>query len=510
MKFNVLLLVAIGSLTSAIPFKEYGNPHPGYKELYVDHRTKQPKVVELYVDHKTKQPKVSYNKNVNPYLVCKKFDIGCKVEQSKLCYDEVFNCFTANYILKYMDCIKLIDFCSDIWLNNNNNYKPTPTPNSKPTSTPTPNTNTNPILIPTPIPINSEPVINSFEPTKENVKIIGRAKYMDNSLWVGHTDSGIEFKMNGKSVSIVVSTDSVYGSSGKYTPARLLVFGDGNVVVDAVTTENPTVLNVEFEEAGEHIVRLLKTSECQDGSVYIDEIKTDSQVISPTPSKDRKIEFIGDSITCGVGALEKDCEYYSTSADGINLYAYKVAQKLNADYSIFSFGGFGVYSGFRGEPVRKVDITVPVYYEKLGRLNWNFDHPENTTTAISSIDWDPTEFEPDLIIVNLGTNDAFYINSLSEDLREGEQINFIHPNAEILCTIGMMGQFLYQEIENAVTAYVNETHDAKVNAFLLSEDNIEKNGPGFYGHPSILSHIDAANEIIIRFLIQMLTSVKLF
>ncbi|ORX83694.1 hypothetical protein BCR32DRAFT_326256 [Anaeromyces robustus] len=495
MKSYILLLTAISGLASAIPF------------------------TNIKID--------------NPYLVCKKFDINCKIEQSKLCYDEVFDCFKTNY-QQFMNCIMLSNLCNEIWLNNNNSNNNN---NDKPTSEPQPtqisepvNTEPQPTQISEPVntepqptqisePVNtepqptqiSEPVINnSFEPTKDNVKIIGRAKYMNNSLWVGHTDSGIEFKINGKTVTIVVSTDGIYGSSSEENPAHILVYGDDKLILDTYTTENPKELNVEFDEIGEHIVRLIKISECQYGSIYIDEIKTDSNVITPTSPKDKKIEFIGDSITSAFGSVENLGPCFTSFEDGTKSYAYKVAQKFNVDYSIFSFSSYGIYSGYLGEPIRVTDFLIPPIYEKLGRLNWNFDYPENTTLAMSSVDWDAKEFEPDLIVINLGTNDAFYINSLSdENLRATEQINFtnaykdfitqvrsVHPNSEILCTIGSMGQFLYQEIENAVHAYVNETNDLKINAFQLNEQDIEKNGEGFFGHPGILSQVDSAYETI--------------
>jgi len=446
MKLNLLLLTAFGGLASAIPLSD--------------------KIV--------------------PKSECKKSDDNCKLEQSKLCFKDVLECLNTND--KYMDCIELANSCNDIWRIDGN--KPTPVPKQ---------------LKPEP----SKPKENVFEPTKQNVKIIGRAKYMGDALWVGNTDSGIEFKINGKKATIVVATDSIYGSSDPNTYAHILVYGDGKLVVDTLTSEDIMDVDVEFEKVGEHVVRLLKVTECQDGSIFINEIRTDSKVIAPTPPKSKKIEFIGDSITCGVGALEKEGNSLSTSANGINSYAYVAAEKLDADFSIFSYGGYGIYSVFKGRPDHMEDYLIPNLYGKLGQLEWNFVHPEATEVAMNSVEWDASEFEPDLIVINLGTNDKFYINSVSEDLREAEQIKFseaykdfiaqirsVHPNAEILCTLGMMGQFLYEEIENAVDAYVKETGDTKVNAFPLSEEDIEKNGAGFSGHPGVKSHLVAADELI--------------
>ncbi|ORX65059.1 hypothetical protein BCR32DRAFT_272858 [Anaeromyces robustus] len=454
MKFNLLLLAAISNLTLAIP--------------------------------------LSNEKNDNPYLVCKKNDFNCKIEQSKICYQDVYSCFKTNS-KKYMDCIKLSNLCSEIWLNNKPEPQPTQTNEQEPQ--------------PTQI---NEPVINSFEPIKDNVKIIGRAKYINDSLWFGQTDSGIEFKINGKTVTFVVSTDSIYGSLSKESPARIFIYGDDKLYLDTLTTESTMELNVEFDEVGEHTIRFLKVSECLFGSIYIDEIRTDSNVITPTETKTKKIEFIGDSITCAFGAMDTEGDFTTTTEDGTKSYAYKVAQKFNADYSLFAFSGYGVYSGCDFEGIRNTNSLIPPIYDKLGDLQWNSIHPENVTHSMNSEEWDSNEFEPDLIIINLGTNDAAYINSVPDnDKREEEKINFtnyykdfigqvrsIHSKAEILCTLGAMGQDLYQEIEVAVDNYLKENNDNKVNVFPLNLQDIEKNGVGILFHPNALSQVDIANEII--------------
>ncbi|ORX65061.1 hypothetical protein BCR32DRAFT_272860 [Anaeromyces robustus] len=412
----------------------------------------------------------------NPYLVCSYNDYECKGHQTELCYREVGQCWRINY-LNYMKCIRLNDLCSEIWSSNSN-----------------------------------ESMFNTFEPTKNNVKIIGRAKYIDGSLWVGQTDSGIEFKINGKTATIVVSTDSIYGSLNKETPARLFVYGDNELGLDHLTSSETEEITIEFDEIGEHTIRLLKVSECQMGSIYIDEIKTDSEFILPTAPKSRKIEFIGDSIVCAYGAMDTEGDFTTTTEDGTKSFGYKVAQKFNADYSIFGFSGWGVYSGFNMMGIRNTDLLIPPIYDKLGFLNWNIEHPENTTIAMSNVNWGNNEFEPDLIVINLGTNDETYIDTISNAKTQiAEKINFtnaykdfiaqirsIHPNSEILCTLGIMGQNLYPEIENAVNEYVNETNDNKVNAYKLNVQDVEKNGIGILTHPNALSQVDAANEIIDR------------
>jgi len=47
-------------------------------------------------------------------------------------------------------------------------------------------------------------------------------------------------------------------------------------------------------------------------------------------------------------------------------YAYKTAEALDADYSMVSFSGYGIVSGYTGEGVKSAEQLVPMYYEKLG------------------------------------------------------------------------------------------------------------------------------------------------
>ncbi|ORX65058.1 hypothetical protein BCR32DRAFT_330447 [Anaeromyces robustus] len=355
-----------------------------------------------------------------------------------------------------------------------------------------------------------QPQLNSFKPTKDNVKILGRTLYQNGSLWVSHTDSSIEFKFTGKICIIVISTDSIYGSLSEENPAHIFVYGDDKQYIDVITTKSIMELKIEFDEIAEHVIRLMKVSECHKGSIYINEIKTDSDSIRPTAAKNKKIEFIGDSITCAFGALDTEGEFTTRTEDGTKSYAYKVAQKFDVDYSIFGFSGYGIYSGFSFNGIRNPDFLVPPHYDKLGELKWNEEHPEATNIVMANIKWDASEFIPDLIVINLGTNDDLYVRYINDEkTKEIEKINFsneykkfikhvrsIHPNSEILCTIGVMGQDFFPLIENVVSTYCKETNDNKINVFKFNIQNIEKNGIGIMDHPNALSQVDAAIELI--------------
>ena len=60
-----------------------------------------------------------------------------------------------------------------------------------------------------------------------------------------------------------------------------------------------------------------------------------------------KVEFIGDSITCGFGNMsnERDHMFYSIDENGWNSHAAIASRQLNASFSILSFSGITVSRG---------------------------------------------------------------------------------------------------------------------------------------------------------------------
>ena len=347
--------------------------------------------------------------------------------------------------------------------------------------------------------------VKSYPPSKDNVKILGRAIYDAEGeyLWFGASAGGIEFKCTGKTVTIDVTADS--SSYEASNPARYAIYTDNKLYVDSTISKKQTELTVELEEDAEHVIRFIKLSESANGTLRITGIKGNK--VEPTAANEKKIEFIGDSITCGYGVDGTEGAFSTKTEDASKTYAYKVAQKFNADYSLFAFSGFGVISGYSSDGKRNTVSTLPQYYDKLG-FSW-YTQYDSDNTQMKDVKWDFNEFVPDLIVINLGTNDGSYLNSVSGDAKKSEKEDFVaeyekfigtirsaYPEAEILCTLGIMGQDLYPQIEEAVESYKNETGDEKVNAFKFNQQDVNKNGKGIDWHPAPQSHIEAANELI--------------
>jgi lysophospholipase L1-like esterase len=336
-----------------------------------------------------------------------------------------------------------------------------------------------------------ETSLNSYEADSSTVRLIGRTARVKDALWLTYTDSGVEFKCTGTQVKFNVK------QSGNDT--RVQVYVNGKVAKRGMVSGSSATITVDLEE-GENTVKLIKLSESAQSVFAIDSIDIDGDAPTPTESSSRKIEFIGDSITCGYGADGTLKNSFSTATEnGSETYAYQTALNLGADYSMVSVSGIGVVSGYtsNGKKNEVNGAIMPAVYTSTG-FSWYWLDGATPT----NLEWDFSDSDTDLVVINLGTNDYSYTKSDSEKCKEFEEgyesflktVREKNPNAEILCVLGLMGQELYENIENAVEAYKVAEGDEHVATFELSK--IDANdGYGVDYHPNTTSHQIAAAEL---------------
>ncbi len=337
-------------------------------------------------------------------------------------------------------------------------------------------------------------------PDAETVKLLGRT-YLDdnNTLWLSYSGSGAEFTVTGKRAEITIAGDSSVSGGSNY--ARIAIYVDGERVVDdMVDNAEEKYLLFEGEEEKTATISIVKLSECAMSSCGIAKIDVDGTV-SPTPEKDLYIEFIGDSITCGYGVDDEDKShsFSTTTEDVTKAYAYKTAQKLSADYSMVSISGYGVVSGYTTSGEKVSAQTIPQYYDKLGFSYNNFNG-----TKPEDIEWSFADNrKPDIIVLNLGTNDSSYCGGSiekSEEFAQGyidfiKQIRENNPDASIVCAFGVMGNSLYQYIEYACVLYTEETGDDNVYYVQLAPQDGSL-GYAADWHPTEATHEVAAQTVV--------------
>ena len=343
----------------------------------------------------------------------------------------------------------------------------------------------------------------SFFTTEQYVKTQGRTYYYDDCTWLIQSASAVEFSFVGTKGSVVVHGDqNCFESWAENSLARIGIFVNGEMVVDELVDnyeKEYTFLDTDAETKAE--VKIVKLSDPAQSVVGINKINVTSKGnITPLEEKSLKIEFIGDSITCGIGVDDPhvDGVYCTASCNASKTFAYKVASMFDADYSFFAYSGFGCLSGYRGTDTIDSKNTIPPIYPTYGMSSGKIAGELKP----SDIEYDFSSWQPDLVVINLGTNDNNYTKSNQDRKAEFSQAyyEFIktvkskYPNAKVLCVLGLGGANLYTPIKNAAEKYNAETGTEDVNYLKLSPIQ-EGDGVGVQNHPLEVSHARAAGEI---------------
>lgn len=336
--------------------------------------------------------------------------------------------------------------------------------------------------------------------TAENAKLVGRTYLNDEgTLWCGLSGSGAEFEFTGKNLDIMVEGD---GQLGKGNQSRVAIYVDGERVVDDMLNDYIKKYSpIQGDEEVTKTVRIVKLSETAMSCVGIMPIQLEEGAsIKPTEAKAHSIEFIGDSITCGYGVDDEDPTHpFSTDTEDVTkAYAYKTAQNLDADYSMFSISGWGIISGYSGDGQQKTEQQIPLYYENTGFSYGGFGNVKPQDT-----DWDFSLYQPELVVINLGTNDDSYCGS-NEDRKQAYVDGYVeflktvrknNPDARIICALGIMGDNLYPSVEAAVAKYSEETGDSNISAFHFEPQNSAVDGLAADYHPTDATHTKAAEAL---------------
>lgn len=328
-------------------------------------------------------------------------------------------------------------------------------------------------------------------PAESNfVKPLGRTFMRDGARILSHTCSGVEFAFRGTAADITLT------SNCKTSKARAAFYVNGELVKDTMLNNNEETFRVfESTEPQNCIISVVKLSEAAYSNIGVKSINVTSEYgIIPTPARKHKIEFIGDSITCGYGidAADQYEAFATTNENGEKTYAALIGKHFKADYNVISWSGIGVYSSYTESSKPNQSFLLPPIYGKTA------------PNELSNDMWDFTQWQPDLVVINLGTNDNTWTKGIQEraDLFGAayyefiEQVREANPNAYIICSLGVMGSKLLPEIKEQVALYSANTGDYRITTFEFDYRDGVNDGFGAGFHPSAVTHQKMADKII--------------
>ncbi len=324
--------------------------------------------------------------------------------------------------------------------------------------------------------LEAEELINS-------VKHLGRAQALSFGLACDHCGTGFEICARFESdvdIELYLTKEKEGCDSVYFT-----VYIDGERLRERYgVSVGKSVLHIDMpKENGACVLRVVKQSESNYNLCEVRAISFKGELLSPPARKEKYIEYIGDSLSCGMGVLgRKGVELPQTTLweDVTQGYTYTSAQSLDVDYSIVSESGIGI-AGSWFDPL--IDFYSAYSYKRDKTVKYDFARV------------------PDLIVINLVTND-FYLNcdlgicSLEEvEQKTVEFIELVRASYGRQIPILWVGRFmkLGDSYVDAVDRAISKIGGEEAKIFRL---DVPTCAGGAHGHPDIEGHKIACEHVV--------------
>lgn len=328
-----------------------------------------------------------------------------------------------------------------------------------------------------------------------NSKVQGRTKVVDYQAGKGialdFTASSVEFRACCEGdVSAVIHANPMAIDANRRPVLFINVYVDGVLQgtrdLYALTQGSHELVLGKGLAKGTHTFMIERQNEAEYGDLYVNSVSFSGEFDARPEESNVYIEVIGDSITTGYGNLypnntggAKDplnnprSSYYQ---DGTRAYACLAMKKLGADYSIIAQQGIG--AGIGWQPHTMLETYEKTCYQRGRNDAWGF------------------EKQPDLVIINLGSNDMSCEKGWTEKQIQDGFVSLIkmvrknNPDAKILWAFGGVTPVAAPLVEAAVKEAGGEA--AGIYAFT----DFVNNNEGGIGHPVVSAHEQNAELLV--------------
>jgi hypothetical protein len=324
------------------------------------------------------------------------------------------------------------------------------------------------------------PTVTPLPSAEGSIRYDGRFDFSDPKgakyAWTG---SSIVANFYGTEVSVTLK------STGENWFQAIV---DGKTMAPFMVNSQSTVSLAKGLTQGNHLVVLWKRTEASQGEVQFLGFNFGQGRLLPAPTAPaRKIEFIGDSITCAYGneGTAKEQPFTPKNENSYLSYAAITARSLNASANFIAWSGIGItmnYGGSGGPLIQdRYLLTLPN----------------------SNVQWDFKKYIPQAVVINIGTNDFSTVtpdkNKFITNYKNlVAKIRTNYPDAHIFCTIGpMMWGSGLESCKSYITEIVNDFKtkgDSKVYMLEYPQQS-ESNGYGEDWHPSLKTHQLMADQL---------------
>ncbi len=328
----------------------------------------------------------------------------------------------------------------------------------------------------------------------ERITFIGRIDRSNDMPRMYTSGSYFSFAFTGRGCEIYTDDENLYGTNYNYyeiivddlEPIRVATVGVKNTIVlgrvqssrAADTTDINVISVLEDLPEGRHTVEIVRDTETGMGYTTIRGLSTTNleQWTRPT---DLRIEFIGNSITCGAESYLDEVPYgEGTWFDRHRAYyAYgpRTARALNAQWALTSVSGIGLIHS-----CCDMTVTMPMVYDKIA-------------LSTNQIAYD-FSFVPDVVCVCLGQNDGIQDSTAFCSA----YVDFVHmlrshyPEAHIaMLSSPMADDELRAWMQRMLPAIEEAAADSRLSHFFFSRSWNSGGGT----HPDMAEHEQIADEL---------------
>ncbi|MEA3497037.1 MAG: SGNH/GDSL hydrolase family protein [Bacteroidota bacterium] len=261
------------------------------------------------------------------------------------------------------------------------------------------------------------------------IQFTGRFNYSDSIKAVfALSGSQIVARFNSSTIKLWLKNNSP--DTGIYNENYFNIYVDEQEpYVLKVNNKDSIYTLADSLEEGTHTIKIVKRTEAACGTCEFFGflIEQEKIILTPPIRLKRRIEFIGNSITCGYGVEgKKSSESFSPKTENSDKsYASVSSRILDAEFVSVCYSGLGVSQNYDTAWKQDIFELYKRIYSQHGRR------------------WDFSTWMPDVVVINLGTND-FALGLPDSTKFVNDYFNLLqlvhskNPNAKIVCLDGPM------------------------------------------------------------------------
>lgn len=288
----------------------------------------------------------------------------------------------------------------------------------------------------------------------------------------------ITAKFKGSECELLVNDQELWGKNHNYIEIKI----DDQKPFKIQTTQKENVIKIASGLSdAEHVVVICKNTESNIG--YLEFAGLRCKALLPLPAKPtRKIEFFGNSITCGTGSDQSDIPcgkgVWQDQHNAYLSYGPTIARNLHAQWTLSAVSGIGLIHS-----CCNLEIVMPQVFDKIEMRG-------------DSLQWDFKKYQPDVVTVCLGQNDGVQdsVSFCSAYVKFVQTLRSHYPAAQIIMLTSPMGDATLTSVLKRYLSGIKATlrkKDKKVDTYFYSKQYAH----GCDYHPDLEEHQQIAKEL---------------